>query len=376
VGTKTFSPFLLDTAPYTDQVTLKEKPGFLAAQLLLSQAGPSDPPGGSPVPMAPSSPPVATEPQDVATPATSTIPEPAPGTAVQAGGSGTPQGPTSKPETPQPLAETPYTQRAPQPLSTDRGPCPPAPEASRCPIGLGEPTSAREVSAQGEPLPAPASEPSPSCGALQSAISQPAPLMPTTVGAISLAAPQLPSPPVGPAAPPPPPSALESDGEGPPPRVGFVDSTIKSLDEKLRTLLYQEHVPTSSASAGTPMEAGDRDLILEPLKGDLPSAPSDMVPGLARLPQSSVSSPHGDPPCIRDLSLGSYGGAGDTDQMSAWRDKDASGHERENRFVEILTSQIHNSSLFCVLTSSWRNQKQPLQDGHLQIRSRRACRHQ
>uniref|UniRef100_A0A8C4Y9K7 non-specific serine/threonine protein kinase n=1 Tax=Gopherus evgoodei TaxID=1825980 RepID=A0A8C4Y9K7_9SAUR len=48
-----------------------------------------------------------------------------------------------------------------------------------------------------------------------------------------------------------PPCAVESDGEGPP-RVDFADDTIKSLDEKLRNLLYQECVPTSAASAGTP----------------------------------------------------------------------------------------------------------------------------
>ncbi|XP_078517738.1 serine/threonine-protein kinase WNK2 [Lissotriton helveticus] len=38
-------------------------------------------------------------------------------------------------------------------------------------------------------------------------------------------------------------SINESDGEGPP-RVDFSDNTIKSLDEKLRTLLYQEYAPT------------------------------------------------------------------------------------------------------------------------------------
>ncbi|KAM8930760.1 serine/threonine-protein kinase WNK2 [Pelodytes ibericus] len=42
----------------------------------------------------------------------------------------------------------------------------------------------------------------------------------------------------------------ESDGEGPP-RVEFADDTIKSLDEKLRTLLYQEYAP-ANMSAGTP----------------------------------------------------------------------------------------------------------------------------
>ncbi|XP_054694116.1 serine/threonine-protein kinase WNK2 isoform X3 [Grus americana] len=75
-----------------------------------------------------------------------------------------------------------------------------------------------------------------------------------------------------------PPGTAESDGEGPP-RVDFVDNTIKSLDEKLRNLLYQEYVPTSSASAGTPdtsvpLEQGDSELSLPPF-------PEDHVPTLA-----------------------------------------------------------------------------------------------
>ncbi|XP_054833463.1 serine/threonine-protein kinase WNK2 [Eublepharis macularius] len=66
-----------------------------------------------------------------------------------------------------------------------------------------------------------------------------------------------------------PPCAVESDGEGPP-RVDFADNTIKSLDEKLRNLLYQEYVPTSSASAATPdnfvpLEQGDSEFNLAPL---------------------------------------------------------------------------------------------------------------
>ncbi|TFK12024.1 potassium voltage-gated channel subfamily H member 8 [Platysternon megacephalum] len=71
-----------------------------------------------------------------------------------------------------------------------------------------------------------------------------------------------------------PPCAVESDGEGPP-RVDFADNTIKSLDEKLRNLLYQECVPTSSASAGTPdsfvpLEQGDSELAsLPPLNEEL-----------------------------------------------------------------------------------------------------------
>ncbi|NXF09744.1 WNK2 kinase, partial [Smithornis capensis] len=74
-----------------------------------------------------------------------------------------------------------------------------------------------------------------------------------------------------------PPGTAESDGEGPP-RVDFVDNTIKSLDEKLRNLLYQEYVPTS-ASAGTP------DTSVPPEQGDSeftsPPFPKEQAPALA-----------------------------------------------------------------------------------------------
>ncbi|XP_053845187.1 serine/threonine-protein kinase WNK2 isoform X4 [Vidua macroura] len=75
-----------------------------------------------------------------------------------------------------------------------------------------------------------------------------------------------------------PPGTAESDGEGPP-RVDFVDNTIKSLDEKLRNLLYQEYVPTSSASAGTPdtsvpLEQGDSEFTLSPFPEEQVPAPA------------------------------------------------------------------------------------------------------
>lgn len=41
----------------------------------------------------------------------------------------------------------------------------------------------------------------------------------------------------------------ESDGEGPR-RLEFADRTIKTLDEKLRNLLYQEHAPAPSQPSG------------------------------------------------------------------------------------------------------------------------------
>ncbi|XP_069906150.1 serine/threonine-protein kinase WNK2 isoform X5 [Oryctolagus cuniculus] len=291
-----------DPAPCADQPPLKEAPSFLAGQQLPSQAGLSDSPGGTAAPLAPSYPPGTAAPQDAAAAAASAVPEPAlvPGPAVQAGGPGAPQGPARECEVPPVLSETHDVQLTVQPLGVGQGPGDPAPEAPRYPTGLVETAPAREASTPAESLLALAPEPSPPGRALQPALGHPPPPLPSAVGAISLAPSQLPSPPLGPAAPPPPPSALESDGEGPPPRVGFVDSTIKSLDEKLRTLLYQEHVPTSSASAGTPGEASDRDFTLESLRGDqhhaeacgadaaLTPAPSIAALGPTQVPQPSL----------------------------------------------------------------------------------------
>lgn len=174
-------------------------------------------------------------------------------------------------ETPQPLAETQDAQLATRPPGPE--PCAPPPEGPPDSVGRGESVTTRDSSTLGEPPPAVA----------------PQPLL-TSVAAASLTTPQLPSPPLGPTVPPQPPSTLESDSEGPPPRVGFVDNTIKSLDEKLRTLLYQEHVPTSSASAGTPVDAGDRDFTLEPLRGEGPRAEaSGADPALLPPPEVSAS---------------------------------------------------------------------------------------
>lgn len=178
----------------------------------------------------------------------------------------TSQGMASEYETPQPPAEThDDTQLATRLPDIHQGPCASSPETPHHPIGLREPAAAREASTQVESLPAPTPAPGASSRTPQPALGQSLPPLSNVVGAISLATSQLPSPPLGPTTLPQP---LESDGEGPPPRVGFVDSTIKSLDEKLRNLLYQEHVPTSSTSAGTPVEMGDRDFILEPPRGD------------------------------------------------------------------------------------------------------------
>ncbi|XP_045021075.1 serine/threonine-protein kinase WNK2 isoform X7 [Bubalus bubalis] len=276
-----------DSAPSKDQLSSKEKPSFSTDLQLLSQAGPRDLPGGAPAPLVPSSPPVTALSQDMAPPAASPKLEPATGPAMQTGGPGTPQGPASEHKTPWPLMETLDVQLAAQSPGMGRGPCAPPLEAPLHPMGLGDPALAREPITKGEPLSALAPTSGAPGGASQPTVSQPLPPLPTVVGAISLATPQLPSPPLAPTAPPQPPSTLESDGEGPPPRVGFVDSTIKSLDEKLRTLLYQEHVPTSSASAGTPVEAGDRDFTLEPPRGDEPRTEASGG-SLALLPQPAL----------------------------------------------------------------------------------------
>ncbi|XP_006876309.1 PREDICTED: serine/threonine-protein kinase WNK2 [Chrysochloris asiatica] len=234
-----------DTIPCVDQLSSKEPPGLLAGPQLLNHAGLSDPPSRVLAPLVPSSLPMTDPPQGTVVPAATTLPEPAIETATQTRSAGTSQEPGRECELPSTLVETLDNQCAAQPLGLGQH--------------LGESASALEASAQGEHQPTLVSEPSPP----------------------SLATSQLPSPPLGPAAPTQPLAVLESDGEGPPLRVGFVDNTIKSLDEKLRTLLYQEHIPTSSASAGTPVELGDRDFTMETPS----SAPADVPPGPALLPQ-------------------------------------------------------------------------------------------
>lgn len=200
----------------------------------------------------------------------------------------TSQGMANKCDALQPLAETHDAQLAARSPDGAPGPCTSPSEAPHHPTDLEEPASAKEANNQMDASSAPAPMSNASGETPQPALGQSLPPLPNAVGAVSLAGPQLPSSPLGPSTLPPPLSALESDGEGLPPRVGFVDNTIKSLDEKLRTLLYQEHVPTSSASAGTPVETGDRDFILEPLRGHLPCTEASMG-DLALPPQLVVS---------------------------------------------------------------------------------------
>uniref|UniRef100_A0A4W6ENT1 non-specific serine/threonine protein kinase n=1 Tax=Lates calcarifer TaxID=8187 RepID=A0A4W6ENT1_LATCA len=59
----------------------------------------------------------------------------------------------------------------------------------------------------------------------------------------------------------------ESDGEGPR-RVEFVDRTIKTLDEKLRNLLYQEHAPSQPSSTASDPQASSTEGVSSPPVSD------------------------------------------------------------------------------------------------------------
>ncbi|KAG5838478.1 hypothetical protein ANANG_G00224110 [Anguilla anguilla] len=106
------------------------------------------------------------------------------------------------------------------------------------------------------------------------------PIQPSMGGAKPSSQPQSPA-----QAPPGPPQQAgpgESDGERPP-RVEFVDNTIKTLDEKLRNLLYQEHVPSpptgsaaDTASSGT--EFGNSPPVSDGQAGERPTKKGDPLP--------------------------------------------------------------------------------------------------
>lgn len=59
----------------------------------------------------------------------------------------------------------------------------------------------------------------------------------------------------------------ESDSEGPR-RVDFVDRTIKTLDEKLRNLLYQEHAPPQAPSTASDPQASSTEGVSSPPVSD------------------------------------------------------------------------------------------------------------
>ncbi|XP_075774599.1 serine/threonine-protein kinase WNK3 isoform X2 [Pelodiscus sinensis] len=90
-----------------------------------------------------------------------------------------------------------------------------------------------------------------------------------------------------------PPSVPESDGEGPP-KMDFVDNRIKSLDEKLRTLLYQEHSCSESQkdpqSTESPLSSAE-----DTLSGAAPDGPAaGSSPGEGA--QGSPAEPQGGSP--------------------------------------------------------------------------------
>nr|XP_028574836.1 serine/threonine-protein kinase WNK2 isoform X13 [Podarcis muralis] len=217
---------------------------------------------------------------------------------------GTPAAPSATSLEERPEAQLPLNPPLQALQRIDENPCVPETEAEQGTAGMPEPIQTVPAqAAEAHPLPAVSDatilehQPPTQILSLPDS-SQPSQMPPSfasqavPVSAVPdpliLAAPQLSSPPHSSAATsqlqaqsqptsstglavsaPQPPCAVESDGEGPP-RVDFADNTIKSLDEKLRNLLYQEYVPTSSASAATPdsfvpIDQGDGEFNLAPL---------------------------------------------------------------------------------------------------------------
>ncbi|KAL8164290.1 UNVERIFIED_CONTAM: hypothetical protein K2H54_048592 [Gekko kuhli] len=82
------------------------------------------------------------------------------------------------------------------------------------------------------------------------------------------------------------PSTLESDSEGPP-KMDFADNNIKTLDEKLRTLLYQEHSlsgtsPESQKDTQSAVESPFSSSAEETLPGLVPEGQDPNSPGEAQ----------------------------------------------------------------------------------------------
>ncbi|XP_041711819.1 serine/threonine-protein kinase WNK2 isoform X8 [Coregonus clupeaformis] len=69
----------------------------------------------------------------------------------------------------------------------------------------------------------------------------------------------------------------ESDGEGPP-RVEFVDRTIKTLDEKLRNLLYQEYAPSAPSSTASDLQGSSTEGVSSPPVSDSQTTTEEGLP--------------------------------------------------------------------------------------------------
>ncbi|NWZ56327.1 WNK2 kinase, partial [Haliaeetus albicilla] len=280
---RTFNPmfaFLLDLEQSDDQQAssaVTDLPGALAGQQLPLQAGVCDSPVGASPALAqvPATAPSAGLPSQAEFPAPA-LPGPAPSVPEQAAAhGGQPEYSPLKAATPaQPGAPAPRAAApeepsdaapSPQHPQGDEGACVPDVEIACCSVGPHKPAPAAPAKAA-ELCPPPALQ---DAAVLERQPAAQVPHLPEAgqPGAAQHSFQQ--------------PGTAESDGEGPP-RVDFVDNTIKSLDEKLRNLLYQEYVPTSSASAGTPdtsvpLEQGDAEFSLPPFPEDrVPASASDV----------------------------------------------------------------------------------------------------
>ncbi|KAM3914233.1 serine/threonine-protein kinase WNK2 isoform 2-T3 [Leptodactylus fuscus] len=114
-------------------------------------------------------------------------------------------------------------------------------------------------------------------------------------------------------------SGIESDGEGPP-RVEFTDDTIKTLDEKLRTLLYQEYAP-ANMSAGTPensvmLENAPEVINSQPLNQDINGDPLNLYKTLPTLQVENSGNIACDLLTRRDQTSGQAQRRGSVDQKS------------------------------------------------------------
>uniref|UniRef100_A0A670HLI7 non-specific serine/threonine protein kinase n=1 Tax=Podarcis muralis TaxID=64176 RepID=A0A670HLI7_PODMU len=239
--------------------TATDQPTNTAHQQLSSQRSATDSPKTTPAPLT-----------QVSTAAPTSLPQVQPETStatppVMAPCPGTPAAPSATSLEERPEAQLPLNPPLQALQRIDENPCVPETEAEQGTAGMPEPIQTVPAqAAEAHPLPAVSDatilEHQPPTQILSlpdsSQPSQMPPSFPTSSTGLAVSAPQ-------------PPCAVESDGEGPP-RVDFADNTIKSLDEKLRNLLYQEYVPTSSASAATPdsfvpIDQGDGEFNLAPL---------------------------------------------------------------------------------------------------------------
>ncbi|XP_047437657.1 serine/threonine-protein kinase WNK2 isoform X7 [Mugil cephalus] len=117
----------------------------------------------------------------------------------------------------------------------------------------------------------------------------------------------------------------ESDGEGPR-RVEFVDRTIKTLDEKLRNLLYQEHTLSQPSSATSDPQASSTEGVSSPPVSDGQSS------------EGALAKNKGEPlPQILERT-GSVGASDSVESATKGRDvTTSSSHGSKSRFQIIPT---------------------------------------